>query len=290
MKTRFHMSSVFDDVVQKLKTSYSEVRSAPLTDTSKSLTGYVHTLDKGTAIFITDERKPFLIPIECVLYYKLQTGDHIQAKVNYNSEYGNYVVTEVTEVQHVTYETATVIKSDRKFDILGQSVYLGTSVLLPVADNQDITKKVANILPTLPADITPILLSFDGRPTNFEVPTAYFTKPDYHSREKLMTCLQTFFYAKQQADNGKHILLMIDSLDKMFTAFNDCMQKAGLIDPNLYSSAAMMDFENILCSSSMLEKGGSLTIIGLHHQGTSPQMVQISDRLTQIMDSVLEFK
>lgn len=288
MITRFHMASIFDDVVKKLEISYSEVRSAPLTDTSKTVTGYVHMLNNGTAILITETRQPFLIPIECVLYYKLQMGDYVHTKIDYSSEYNNYVVTKINEIAHVAYETAAVVKSDRKFDILDNSIYLGTSVLLPVGDNQDITDKVAKILPALPADITPILLSFDGRPTNFTVPTAYFTKPDYHSREKLMTCLQTFFYAKQQADSGKHILLIIDSLDKMFTAFNNCMQKAGLIDPNLYSSAAMMDFENILCSSSMLEKGGSLTIIGLHHQGTSPQMLQVSDRLTQIMDAVLK--
>lgn len=288
MIKRFHMASIFDDVVQKLQISYSEVRSAPLTDTSQLLTGYVHTLDKGSAIFITDDLKPFLIPIECVIYYKLQTGDHIQAKVNYSSEYNNYVVTDVVNVEHVHYEDATVIKSDRTIDILGNPIFLGTSVLLPVTDNQDITAKVAQILPTLPADVTPILLSFDGRPTNFNVPTSYFTKPDYHSREKLMTCLQTFFYAKQQADKGQHIILIIDSLDKMFTAFNGCMQKAGLIDPTLYSSAAVTDYENILCSSNFLENSGSLTIIGLHHQGTSPQMLQISDRLTQIMDAVLK--
>ena len=51
-----------------------------------------------------------------------------------------------------------------------------------------------------------------------------------------------------------------------------------------------MDFENILCSSNTLQSGGSLTIIGLHQKGTSPQMLQINDRLSQIMDSVLEFK
>jgi len=288
MPVHFHMSSIFDDVIQKLKISYSEVHSAPITDTSKFLAGYVHNLDTGTAIFITDDRKPFLIPLECVIYYKLQTGDHIKAKVNYSSEYNNYIVNEIIEVQHVNYETATVIKSNRSIDVLCNSVSLGTSVLLPVTDNQDIMHKVAQILPTLPADVTPILLSFDGRPINFAVPISYFTKPNFHSREKLMTCLQTFFYAKQQADNGKHILLIIDSLDKMFTAFNGCMQKAGLIDPNLYSSAAMIDFENILCSSSSLQSGGSLTIIGLYQKGTSPQMIQIGDRLTQIMDAVLK--
>ncbi|MBQ7973990.1 MAG: hypothetical protein IJ295_03500 [Clostridia bacterium] len=290
MSIHFHMRSIFEDVIFKQEITYSQVRSAPLVDTSKILTGYVHTLDQGTAIFITDDRKPFLIPIECVLYYKLATGDRIQAKVNFSSEYNNYVVIEVNEIQHVTYDQAPVVKSNRSFNLLGNSIALGTSALLPVTDNSDIVSKVAQILPQLPADVTPILLSFDGRPTNFDVPTTYFTKPNETSRDKLMTCLLTFFYAKQQADVGKHIVLIIDSLDKMFTTFNDCMQKAGMIDPNMYSSAAVMDYENILCSSSVLKAGGSLTIIGFHQRGTSPQMIQISDRLTQIMDSILTIK
>ena len=282
------MSSIFDDIVKKREFSYSQVCSAPITDTSKLLTGYVHTLDRGTAIFITEDCKAFLIPIECVLYYQLQTGDYIQAKVDYQSEFSNYAVTEVVKTEHVNYDKAPTIKSNRIMQILGNNVHLGTSVMLPVADNTDTASKVAAILSTLPEDVTPILLSFDGRPTNFTVPCSYFTKPSHCSREKLMTCLLTFFHAKQQADRGKHILLIIDSLDKMFTAFNDCMQKAGLVDPNLYSTAAIMDYENILCSSSLLQAGGSLTIIGLHQKGTSPQMLQISDRLSHIMDAVLK--
>ncbi len=284
-----HMSSVFDDVVQRLHLTYdTQVRSRPLPDTDEPLTGYVHTLDQGNAIFITDDRKPYLITIELALYYHLQTGDRLQAKVAYKSEHDNYVVTEVIDVQHVAYDDADVVKANRSFNLYGYSVYFGTSVMLPVGDNTDISAKFAKILTTLPKDATPILLSFDGRPTNFaDVPTAYFTKPSYSSREKLMTCLLTFFDAKQQADAGKNVVLIIDSLDKMFTAFNNCMQQAGLIDPNFYSSAAAMDYESILCSSSLLATGGSLTIIGLHHNGTSPQLVQINNRLPQIMDAVL---
>lgn len=290
MTIHFHMSSIFDDLTQRLEISYSQVRSAPLSDTSKTLTGYVHTLNQGNGIFITDEHKPYLITVEFIAFYKLKMGDRIHAKVNYDSEYNNYIVTEIIKVDHVNYDEAPVSKPVYSFNSFNHSISLGTSVLLPVNDNQDIAAKVAQIITDLPNDVMPILLSFDGRPTNFTVPTTYFTKPSYCSREKLMTCLSTFFYAKQQADLGKKVVLIIDTVDKMFTAFNGCMQKAGLIDPNLYSSAALMDFENILCTSNHLQAGGSLTIIGLHQKGTSPQFIQISDRLTQIMDSVLEVK
>jgi len=284
------MLTIFDELLQKRQFSYSEVHSRPIPNTTQSFTGYVHTLDLGHAIFISEERKPYLITVEFVAYYNLKTGDRITAKVNFSSEYNNYIVYEITDIEHIHYDEASVIKSNRSLEICDNQVSLGTSIMIPVSDNQDTATKVAQILPSLPADVTPILLSFDGRPTNFTVPTAYFTKPSYGSREKLMTCLLTFFYAKQQANVGKHIVLIIDSLDKMFTTFNGCMQPAGLIDPNLYSSAAIMDFENILCSSNTLQSGGSLTIIGLHQKGTSPQMLQINDRLSQIMDSVLEFK
>ena len=264
------------------------VHSRPLPNTAEPLTGYVHTLDKGHAIFITDDRKPFLITIEFVLFYRLRTGDRLRARVAYTSEADNCVVTEIIEVQHVAYEDAPVIKADRNFDLFGTTVGLGTSVMLPVGDNADIAAKVPQILASLPADTMPILLSFDGRPTNFDVPTAYFTKPSFSNREKLMTCLLTFFHAKQQADIGKDVVIIIDSLDKMFFAFNGCMQSAGMIDPNVSFTAAVMDYESILCSSGNLKAGGSLTIIGLHHAGTSPQLVQINDRLPQIMDTVIE--
>ncbi len=282
------MSSIFDDIVRKVNSTYScELHSRELT-TATPLTGYVHTLDQGNAIFITDERKPYLITVEFALYYRLKTGDRIHAEVEYNPEYENYVVSKLLDVQHVTYDMSQAIKSNRSFDALGNTIQLGTSVLIPASDNTDIANKVAQIQAELPNDTIPVLLSFDGRSANFDVPTAYFTKPTYTSREKLMTCLLTFFHAKQQADRGKQVVIMIDSLDKMFLAFNGCMQPAGLIDPNLYSSAAVMDYENLLCSSSSLLAGGSLTIIGLHHDGASPQLVQIKDRLRQIMDKVID--
>lgn len=284
-----HMSSIFDDVIQRMNITYdSAVHSRPLPDSLEPLTGYVHTLDHGNAIFITDDRKPYLITVDCALYYRLRTGDRLQARVGYTSEYGNCVVTEILDVQHVAYDDAPSIKPNRSFNLFNHTVNFGTSVLVPVGDNTDITNKVSQIQAQLPADATPILLSFDGRPTNFDVPTAYFTKPSFSSREKLMACLLTFFQAKQQADTGKDVVLIIDSLDKMFFAFNNCMQTAGMIDPNLYSSAAVMDYEAILCSSGNLRVGGSLTILGLHHAGTSPQLLQINDRLPQIMDAVLD--
>ena len=74
---------------------------------------------------------------------------------------------------------------------------------------------------------------------------------------------------------------------------DNSMRERGIVtlfEDMRYSSAAVTDYENILCSSSFLENSGSLTIIGLHHQGTSPQMIQISDRLIQIMDAVLTIK
>lgn len=287
MTTCFHMASIFADIVQKVNPNTCEVHSRELTSTTL-LTGYVHTLDQGNALFITDERKPYLITLELVLFYHLKTGDHLRAEVEYSSEYENYVVTKVLDVQHVNYDLAQAIKSTRSFSVLGNAIQSGTSVLIPANDNTDIANKIAQIQTELPNDIVPMLLSFDGRSINFDVPTAYFTKPTYSNREKLMTCLLTFFRAKQQADRGKQVVVMIDSLDKMFLTFNGCMQPAGLIDPNLYSSAAVMDYENLLCSSNQLKAGGSLTIIGLHRPGISPQLLQITDRLNQIMDTVLK--
>lgn len=284
MLTQYVLSSVFAESVNRLNSTFSEVNSSTNTDL---LSGFVHLLDQGNAIFITDDRKSYLITIEFTLYFHLKTGDRLQARVAFSSDCNNYVVTEIIKVIHVGYDNAPVIKADHSFSLANQKINFGTSVLIPTTDNLDIADKVKQLTKVLPADTTPILLSFDGRPTNFEISTAYFTQPNYSAREKLMVCLLAFFQAKQQADIGKDTVLIIDSLDKMFVTFNNCMQSAGTIDPNLLSTAAVIDFENILISSGNLKAGGSLTIIGLHHAGTSPQQIQITDRLHQLFDQVV---
>ena len=213
MSIQHLLSLLFDNEVQKLNNAFSEVNSSTA---SAPLSGYAHLLDQGNAIFITDERQPYLISLEFTLYHHLKTGDRLQARVAYNTDCASQVVSEIINVQHVVYDEAPVMKNNQSFNLFQHSINLGTSVLLPVGDNTDIAKKVAQICDTLPAHLTPVLLSFDGRPTNFDVPTTYFTKPSYSSREKLMTCLLAFFHAKQQADIGKDVVLIVNSLDKMF--------------------------------------------------------------------------
>ena len=281
------LSLIFDDEIQKLNNSFNEVNSS---SASEPLSGYVHLLDQGNAVFITDDRKPYLIAIEFVMYFRLKTGDRVQARISFNPSTCSHVVCQIIEVKHVTYDEAPVIKANQTISLCGNTINLGTSLMVPVTDNTDIAAKTVRVIKSLPDHIIPILLSLDGRPTNFDVPTAHFTKPDYSSREKLMTCLLAFFQAKQQADIGKDVVLIIDSLDKMFFVFNNCMQATGTIDPNLFSTAAVMDYENILCCSANLKAGGSLTIIGFHQPGNSPQMLQITDRLHQIMDRIVEIK
>ncbi len=281
------LSKIFDNSVQRLNSIFSEVNSGT---SSAPQYGYVHLLDQGNSLFITPDRQSCLISIEFTLYFHLKTGDYIQARTTYSSECNYHVVTEIISVNHVTYDNAPVIKPERTFQLAGENVHLGTSVLVPATDNRDIANKVSQIAKSLPADTIPMFLSFDGRPTNFDIPNASFTSPNYTSREKLMTCLVAFFQAKQQSDIGKDVVLIIDSLDKMFMSFNNCMQSAGVIDPNLLSTAAVIDFEHILCTSSNLKAGGSLTIIGLHCTGNSPQMLHITDRLHQIIDQIVAMK
>lgn len=278
------LSLMFADVVNKLNNADTRVSSGL---NSAPLSGYVHLLNHGNALFITDDRRSCVITIELALVFQLKTGDRLQAKVTFDPDWNNYIVSEIVSVQRVAYENAPVIKPSRSINLLGRTINLGTSVLISAGDNTDIATKINTITEHLPANLVPMLLSFDGRPTNFNVPTACFTKPKYSHQEKLMACLLTFFQAKQQADIGKDVVLIIDSLDKMFFVFNNCMQPVGTFNSHLFSAAAVNDYENILCTSNNLQAGGSLTIIGLHHTGTSPQLLQINDRLHQIMDTVI---
>lgn len=286
MSTQLVLSKLFAESVQRLNQTFTEVNSDA---NAQTRTGYAHLLDQGNALFISDNRQPYLIPIELTLFFHLKTGDRLQALTTFNSESNNYVVTKILTVEHIAYDNAPLIRAEHHFELWQQEINLGTSVLIPVRDNADIVDKVADVVRQLPTDIVPVLLSFDSRATNFDVPTMCITKPTYSAKEKLMACLLTFFQCKQQADIGKDVVLIIDSLDKMFVAYNNCIQSTGSLDPNLLSTAALMDFENILMCSGNLKAGGSLTILGLHRAGNSLQQLYVTDRLHQIMDQTIEF-
>ena len=279
------LSSLFARQVAKLNLCFDEIQS---TNSSAPLFGYVHLLNSGNALFISDERKPYLVSLEFTIFYKLKTGDRIQARTGYNSFCDSFVVEQIIAVEHVAYQETAMVPAQQNFTLNQHKVRLGTSVLVPIKDDCDLVQKVTQIQRGLPTDTTPFLLSFDGRMTNFNFAHSCFTQTNQTAREKLMKCLLTFFQCKQQACAGKNVVLVIDSLDKMFTVFNGCMQSVGVLDPNLFSSAAVMDFENILTSSGNLRTGGSLTIIGLHRTGLTPQQLQITDRLHQVLDQIVE--
>ncbi|MCQ2381815.1 MAG: hypothetical protein MJ054_00755, partial [Clostridia bacterium] len=156
------LSSIFDSAIKKLNSSNSEVNS---NSNSAPLFGYVHVLNHGNAIFITDERQSYLISIEYIMLFRLKTGDRLQARVAYSASNDRYIVNEIIHVQHITYDNAPIIKTNQNFNIAENNVGVGTSVLVPVKDNMDIATKVAKIISDLPQDMVPFLLSFDGRPT-----------------------------------------------------------------------------------------------------------------------------
>ena len=281
-----HMSCVFDDVITGLNDNYA--RSSVTSPSGNEVTGYVHTLATGNAIFITEDCVPYYIAVDFIEHYHLQTGDRIRASVGFELRYDNYMVTDITQVTKVAYDDVTTVPSTQTYQLDGYKVNLGTTSLITLDDHSNTVDRLAGLAAQLPKDTVKIVLSFDGRAESLaDYQHLYLTKTTQTSRDKLTVCLLAFFHAKELASRGEQVVVLIDSLDKMFTVFNNCMQKVGLIDPQFISTAAVTDLESLLCDSSCLSSGGSLTILGLHRPGTSAPQQYITDRYRQLFDVLI---
>lgn len=281
-----NMSCVFDEVITGLNDNYARsILNAPA---GEEMTGYVHTLATGNAIFITDDCIPYFIAVDFIEHYHLQTGDRIRANVGFEMRYDHYMVTNIAQVTKVAYDDVTAVPSTQTYQLIGHQIDYGTTALITMDDHSNNIKRLAELAAELPNDVIPIVLSFDGRAESLaEYQHLYLTKTTQTSRDKLTTCLLAFFQAKELASCGKQVVVLVDSLDKMFTVFNNCMQKFGAIDPQHVSVAAATDLESLLCSSSCLSSGGSLTILGLHRPGISEPQKYITDRFHQLFDKII---
>lgn len=284
-----NLSHAFDDIVESKHYTYDQLNSRTTSYYGdKIYSGHVHMLAVGSAILITEDLFHYMIGIHDVDAHNLKTGDYIKAKVGYDPQYENSVVIEITEVLRNDYDKLPVVRSDRTFNIKDKNVRFGTTAMLDINDNIDSYEQMHLVFDNAPADTAKMVLSFDGRRENFaDTETVYITKPEQNSRDKLSTCLLAFFRAKQIASTGKDVIMFIDSFDKMYTVFNNCMQIITTSNPSTVSLPAVSDLEGILCSSANLRDQGSLTIIGSHRCNEKATNEYVTERFYQISDTII---
>ena len=243
------------------------------------VTGYVHTLPQIGGILITADLVPYLIPPEVITDNNLATGDKVTAAVAYSRQYDRHVVVGLGKIVRVRYDEIGLVRSKSTFDIDKHKTKFGDTVLMQ-------GKKLKDILRFIPNDCFKIVLSLDKKIVSTEK-LNYCTHLTYSNRDKITICLLAFFKAKELAMQKKNVVLVVDSLDKMFHVYNNCMADDGVIDPAHISLGAVTDFESIICSGGAIKDGGSLTVIGLHNAGTTPAHKYITDRLLQICDVII---
>lgn len=277
----------FDESLERVYANYVS-STAPQPYAATNVAGYVHTLNGGNAILITDDFIPYLITTNLVQKHTLKTGDYVECQATFSAFHGRDLVIMINSVRHIDYDAIPAVKATRHFTIDNQKISLGSSTLVRIDQATDVYQRVEQIFANVPLSAKKIVLSFDGRRENFnQEHSLYVTKPAYSSRDKLTQCLLCFFQAKEMVAAGEDVVLVIDSLDKMFNVFNNCMQKVGVIDPNFISANAVTDLENILCSSTCLQNKGTLTIIGLHHERTTAPQQYITERFYQLFDNLI---
>jgi len=115
----------------------------------------------------------------------------------------------------------------------------------------------------------------------------YLTKVSFSIQKQTIACLLALFRAKATAEQGKHVVLFVDSFNKLFKIYNNSAYPDGRIDPTQINLAPLSDLKTFLMSSRALRNGGSLTVIGFVNSPANPIEDYLYNEFADLAQKVL---
>lgn len=248
-----------------------QVRDAATGET-RTISGYVHRLPNGNAVLVGIDLNGYPISAKLLRTYYLQTGDLIEGKAVYNAVRNSFVVEEISsKCENVRYDS---IEGVRPCLVCDNSFMLGERVLFVTPKPFDRVGDLANTAEKI-KDVYKVALLIDetddsaGYLQDF-MQEIYLTKVNYSVQKQTIACLLALFRAKAIAEQGRNVVLFIDSLNKLFKIYNNSAYPDGRIDPAQINLAPLVDLKSFLMSSRALKNGGSLTVVAYVNIPSNP--------------------
>jgi len=172
--------------------------------------------------------------------------------------------------EKIVLETKKEEVSTRVIDMLipigkGQRVLVNAA---PRSGKTVLLQKIANAITENNPDIVLMVLLIDERPeevtdmqrsVNGEVISSTFDEPsDRHIQVSEMVIEK----AKRMVENGKDVVVLLDSITRLARAYNTAMPSSGRVLSGGLDSNALQRPKRFFGAARNIEEGGSLTIIG----------------------------
>lgn len=258
--------------------------------------------------YLTSSEDIYVSPSQ-IRRFNLRTGDEVEGKIREAKESEKFkallfvqkVNGEAPEkaIGRKSFETLTPIYpterlkletqnsgdlSSRLMDIIcplgkGQR---GVIVAPPKAGKTTLLKKVAqNIVKNYP-DIKLIVLLIDERPEevtdikeNVEGATVFASTFDDDPKNHIKVTEEIIEKAKMKVEDGKHVVILLDSLTRLSRAYNIVIPSSGKLLSGGIDPMALYHPKNFFGAARNIKNGGSLTIIATILVDTGSKMDEV---------------
>jgi len=252
--------------------------------------GYVHMLKHGYALLVARDLMTYKMSATLTSSHKLRMGDYIEAVVTMDKDTKSRIVTEVKSIEKSNFQREGIVASETS-SVWGQEIILGSRVIIA---GDKTFNRISDMAKVDNSNLYKIALLVDEREEgvnhlcNNGIDEAFLIKVDMSTRRQIALCLYTLFTAKKLASNGKDVLLIVDSLSKIWRIYNNCAAKDNLLQANHVNIHAIADLKNFFLSSKAFKNGGSLTVVSYINKPISNVEQHIYDEFTDLANLIIE--
>ena len=271
-----YLLSVLDDDDDLYK-----VRSGEIGTEARTVSGFVHLLPKGGALIVGTDLNAYSLPVRLLSTFPMTMGDYLECSAIFSEARQVFVVDKIFEINGVAVEKIVDKKKPRSanFDIMegvrpsverelaGMKYKIGGRVLVFAPNTFDRIQDIANYVCVICDKTYTIALLTDETDDSVAylkeigISDIYLAKVNYNLKKQTLASLLCMFRAKQYVEQGKDVILFIDSLTKLFKIFNNSAYPDGRVIPGEVVLAPLTDLKAFFMSARAIKDGGSLTIV-----------------------------
>lgn len=240
------------------------------------VSGYIHT-GNGNSQLIGIDLVGYLIPARMITSHHLTMGDFVEAKAIFDTKIRQFILTEILLVGGAEPSTSDNKPVVRHFDMMegtrphkstevGKiSFKLGQRVLVNCKKDFDRVEHIVSFAKN--KEIHPIALLIEETDDTAKyvresgIGDVFLSKVNFNLKKQVMACLLALFKAKHLAEEGKDVILFVDSLRKLFRIYNNSAFVDKRLILNNVNLVPLADLKSYFQSARQLDSGGSLTII-----------------------------
>jgi len=260
---------------------------------ARMVSGYLHRLVNGNALLVGVDLNGYPVSAKLLRAHCLKTGDYVEGKAVYNASRNAFIVEEIlSKCENTRFDCMNGIRPSKSCGVCGVDFLFGERVLFVTPKPFDRVEDVVRIVAKINGAHKVALLIDETDDAamylNDFVQDIYLTKVNYSVQKQTMACLLALFRAKALAEQGKDVVLFVDSLNKLFKIYNNSAYTDGRIDPVQINLAPLVDLKTFMMSSRVLKNGGSLTVIAYINIASNPVEDYIYNEFADLAHKIIK--